>query len=255
MYRPLIIVIAFLAVTVGLILFQPKPSPDRSLSALPEAPAPMETAVEAALEPRVDSEITVAVTRAVTPPISLPSQVDTTAERLATLASIRPVMRPTRPEPVEEEITEPAPPPAKPLYASIAATRPKLLTTTAQAADGTLVPSLGSIAKREEADQAALTAEDDGEDVPLPLEGVTDLAATLATPQTGNAALRAQLAQAPTRAVHTVRLGDSLLTLALRYYGDADKADMILEANRRHLGDGETLLIGQILRIPEVDNL
>ena len=90
----------------------------------------------------------------------------------------------------------------------------------------------------------------------VPLEGVTDIVASLATPESiGNAELRAKLAAAPTRAVHTVRLGDSLLTLALRYYRDGDKAEMILEANRRHLGDGGELVIGQILRIPDIDNL
>ncbi|MCH2076306.1 MAG: LysM peptidoglycan-binding domain-containing protein [Rhodobacteraceae bacterium] len=70
-----------------------------------------------------------------------------------------------------------------------------------------------------------------------------------------NAALRERLANAPTRAVHTVRLGDSLLTLALRYYGDAAKAEVIFEANRRRLSTDGVLRLGQILRIPDIENL
>ncbi|MEM9436505.1 MAG: LysM peptidoglycan-binding domain-containing protein [Pseudomonadota bacterium] len=67
--------------------------------------------------------------------------------------------------------------------------------------------------------------------------------------------MRARLAQAPTRAIHTVRLGDSLLTLALRYYGDASKTEFILEANRRNLSEDGGLIIGQLLRIPEIEEL
>ena len=70
-----------------------------------------------------------------------------------------------------------------------------------------------------------------------------------------NSALREQLSNAPTRAVHTVRLGDSLLTLALRYYGDAAKAEVLFEANRRRLPDDGVPRLGQILRIPDIENL
>ena len=71
----------------------------------------------------------------------------------------------------------------------------------------------------------------------------------------GNTDLRRQLAAAPTRAVHTVRLGDSLLTLSLRYYGSPEGQEHILEANRRHLGADGKLEVGQLLRIPDIDNL
>lgn len=70
-----------------------------------------------------------------------------------------------------------------------------------------------------------------------------------------NSALREQLANAPTRAIHTVRLGDSLLTLALRYYGDAQKAEILFEANRRRLSSDGVPRLGQILRIPDIENL
>lgn len=113
---------------------------------------------------------------------------------------------------------------------------------------GPLVPTVEASA--EFATQGAL------DDIPLMLDGPSDAVATLAAPEeVGNVDLRARLADAPTRAVHTVRLGDSLLTLALRYYGDPEKAEVILEANRRHLNEDGSLLLGQIVRIPDIDNL
>ena len=67
--------------------------------------------------------------------------------------------------------------------------------------------------------------------------------------------LQASVATLPNKAVHTVRLGDSLRTLALLYYDDPAKADLIYAANRRLLTDGPYITVGQILRIPELSNL
>ncbi|MEM9349965.1 MAG: LysM peptidoglycan-binding domain-containing protein [Pseudomonadota bacterium] len=78
------------------------------------------------------------------------------------------------------------------------------------------------------------------------------------TPNVGQAQsseLRSLALNAPTRAIHTVRQGDSFLTLALRYYDDASKSDFILEANRRNLTEDGELIVGQLLRIPEIEQL
>jgi phage tail protein X len=51
---------------------------------------------------------------------------------------------------------------------------------------------------------------------------------------------------------HTVRDGDTLSTLAERYYGDAGRYREILEANREVLSAADLLPIGARLRIPAV---
>jgi len=88
---------------------------------------------------------------------------------------------------------------------------------------------------------------------PTDLQDVTVSEALLTSAQSTH--IRARLAVAPNVAVHTVRLGDSLATLAEHYYDDAAKSPMILEANRRHLGDGGALRVGQMLRIPDIEGL
>jgi nucleoid-associated protein YgaU len=52
---------------------------------------------------------------------------------------------------------------------------------------------------------------------------------------------------------HSVRDGDTLGTLAERYYGDAGRYREILEANREVLSSADLLPIGTQLRIPAVD--
>ncbi|MEM1375140.1 MAG: hypothetical protein AAGF78_12250 [Pseudomonadota bacterium] len=127
--------------------------------------------------------------------------------------------------------------------------------TTRMANSPATLPVAGPLEPAVEA-SAAFAALGASAEPPLFLDGPSDAVAALAAPEeVGNAALRARLADAPTRAVHTIRLGDSLLTLALRYYGDPEKAEIILEANRRHLSEDGALLLGQIVRIPEIDNL
>ncbi|MEM6275775.1 MAG: hypothetical protein AAF714_02415 [Pseudomonadota bacterium] len=127
--------------------------------------------------------------------------------------------------------------------------------TTRMANSPATLPVAGPLVPTVEA-SAEFAAQGQLDETPLFLDGPSDAVATLAAPEeVGNAALRARLADAPTRAIHTVRLGDSLLTLALRYYGDPEKAEVILEANRRHLNEDGSLLLGQIVRIPDIDNL
>ena len=151
------------------------------------------------------------------------------------------------------------------MFGRLTQDRPNLLTATRVAPDGTLRPSLLSF-RPEGTDEVAQAA-------PAPVintldSGVISLSAigttvpTVAPTQQPEPVvqeevntLAAALDAAPTQAVHTVRLGESLNTLALRYYRDASKADMIFEANRRILGDARKLTIGQLIRIPDLSNL
>jgi nucleoid-associated protein YgaU len=51
---------------------------------------------------------------------------------------------------------------------------------------------------------------------------------------------------------HTVREGETLFSLALQFYGDSDKKDLILQANRGRLGDNDSLQPGTVLVIPDL---
>jgi tetratricopeptide (TPR) repeat protein len=50
--------------------------------------------------------------------------------------------------------------------------------------------------------------------------------------------------------VHVVRAGDTLASLAERYYGDRSRSEVIWETNR--LAPGRPLVVGSTLRIPEI---
>jgi nucleoid-associated protein YgaU len=50
---------------------------------------------------------------------------------------------------------------------------------------------------------------------------------------------------------HTVEDGDTLFSLAQRYYGDGAKYLLIYRANRERLGSLEELAPGMVLEIPE----
>ncbi len=272
MYRPLIIVGAFLAATVGLIFFQPDSHSTQKVTAeiapaLTE-PAPTKPPAAAAV---------VEVTRAETVAIAVPTPPIETAA-LETLPVAQTVAEPDEVEaPLQIAAATVIEPTA--LFSGLAKDRPQLLTTTSKGADGTLRPSLlplmqnasvaatGGVLPQVEPDNTAVAALV-LEARPTPLE-VPDVAASVAAAPVaaaapilapspapvGNAKLRAALAAAPTMAVHTVRLGDSLTTLALRYFDDSGKTEIIVEANRRSLGDAATLKIGQILRIPDISGL
>ena len=53
--------------------------------------------------------------------------------------------------------------------------------------------------------------------------------------------------------IHTVRAGETLASLAERYYGDRARSEVIWETNR--LPPGRPLVIGSTLRIPEIPGL
>jgi len=54
----------------------------------------------------------------------------------------------------------------------------------------------------------------------------------------------------PASAVHTVRSGETLYAIAQRYYGDGQKYQAIVQANRRALASAGSLQVGQQLTIP-----
>ncbi len=62
----------------------------------------------------------------------------------------------------------------------------------------------------------------------------------------------ATTAPVPTKErIHTVEAGDTLSSLASKYYGDATKHAKIFDANKDVLRDPNSLQVGQKLRIPD----
>lgn len=58
---------------------------------------------------------------------------------------------------------------------------------------------------------------------------------------------------APEARYHTVVKGDWLSKIAKEYYGDANKYNVIFEANKPMLTDPDKIYPGQVLRIPNLD--
>ncbi len=58
---------------------------------------------------------------------------------------------------------------------------------------------------------------------------------------------------APEARYHTVVSGDWLSKIAKTYYDDANKYNVIFEANRPMLKDADDIYPGQVLRIPNLD--
>lgn len=56
----------------------------------------------------------------------------------------------------------------------------------------------------------------------------------------------------PEARYHTVVSGDWLSKIAKTYYGDANKYDVIFEANKPMLSDPDKIYPGQVLRIPNL---
>ncbi len=70
----------------------------------------------------------------------------------------------------------------------------------------------------------------------------------VATPAVGPT--KSEVASAPEVRIHVVSPGDSLSSIAKRYYGNAYRWNDILEANRNTLRNADTLTLGTKLRIP-----
>ena len=56
--------------------------------------------------------------------------------------------------------------------------------------------------------------------------------------------------KAPEAQMHTVVSGDSLSKIAKKYYGDANKYNLIFEANQPMLKHPDKIYPGQVLRVP-----
>ena len=52
-------------------------------------------------------------------------------------------------------------------------------------------------------------------------------------------------------AQYAVASGDTLSSIAARYYGDASKWPRIFEANRHQIQDPNRIFVGQVLRVPQ----
>lgn len=57
----------------------------------------------------------------------------------------------------------------------------------------------------------------------------------------------------PEAQFHTVESGDYLSKIAKKYYGNANKYNVIFEANKPMLSDPDKIYPGQVLRIPAID--
>ena len=57
----------------------------------------------------------------------------------------------------------------------------------------------------------------------------------------------------PEAQYHTVEKGEWLSKIAKKYYGDANKYNVIFEANKPMLKDPDLIYPGQVLRIPNLD--
>ncbi len=92
----------------------------------------------------------------------------------------------------------------------------------------------GEVDKQEDAEKIALTVGN--------VQGVenVDNQMTVAVP-------------APEARYHTVVSGDWLSKIAKEVYGDANKYDVIFEANKPMLTDPDKIYPGQVLRIPNLD--
>lgn len=249
MYRPLIIVGAFLLVTGSLIFFQPKPpGPALEIAEVSEVTAPVDETNEDLAE--------VIPFPTEQPFVATPQPVATEPATTIEVTRSTPITLSTQPAagigPSSVDRDEM-------LFGRLAEERPNLLTATRRAPDGTLRPSLLQLGNAEAAPAPSAAP------VETTVAAVTPLAPTVATPtpaptlETFASAtvpndLRAAIAAAQTQAVHTVRLGDSLTTLSLRYYNDGTKGDLIYEANRRVL-TSKILTVGQLLRIPDLSDL
>ncbi|MEL6550964.1 MAG: LysM peptidoglycan-binding domain-containing protein [Pseudomonadota bacterium] len=214
MYRSLITMGTFVAVTVALIILQPAPQSTGT------RPAALQAGAQATA---VAEDLQMAAIR----PKPRPQPI---------IRAMEPAEAPEKPLVVPAEDAKPQRAGDEVLFSAFTIERPALLTTTARDGEGRLMPTVrATVAPPPIATRAATTPLD-----LAPLSAPVGLSAVEDT---------------PTRAVHIVRAGDSLTALSVLYFGSPEGRDGIREANRHTLGGGDTLRVGQILRIPDLGAL
>ena len=210
MLRTLVIGTIFLSITIALLALQPAPRSDRFVAPV-VSEAPAAPVVEEVAATRADTNL-------MTAPITVPS-----------------VPKPVAPKPIVAEVNTPSTP------------------TTIKGLQELVSVALTQGMTGQEIDQLIVQAVDHGTLViPNTLRttnGQPDTMAMLATLVDATTPTTPTL----TRDVgntYVVRPGDSLASIAVKYYGSTDAVNDIFWANKDRLSDPDQLRVGQTIFLP-----
>ena len=210
MLRTLVIGTIFLSITIALLALQPAPRSDRFVAPV-VSEAPAAPVVEEIAATRADTNL-------MTAPITVPS-----------------VPKPVAPKPIVAEVNTPSTP------------------TTIKGLQELVSVALTQGLTGQEIDQLIVQAVD---------HGTLIIPDTLRTPngQPNTMAMLATLVDATTPTAPTltrdvgntyvVRPGDSLASIAVKYYGSTDAVNDIFWANKDRLSDPDQLRVGQTIFLP-----
>ena len=210
MLRTLVIGTIFLSITIALLALQPSPRSDRFVAPV-VSEAPEAPVVEEIAATRADTNL-------MTAPITVPS-----------------VPKPVAPKPIVAEVNTPSTP------------------TTIEGLQELVSVALTQGMTGQEIDQLIVQAVD---------HGTLIIPDTLRTPngQPNTMAMLATLVDATTPTAPTltrdvgntyvVRPGDSLASIAVKYYGSTDAVNDIFWANKDRLSDPDQLRVGQTIFLP-----
>ena len=210
MLRTLVIGTIFLSITIALLALQPAPRSDRFVAPV-VSEAPEAPVVEEIAATRADTNL-------MTAPITVPS-----------------VPKPVAPKPIVAEVNTPSTP------------------TTIKGLQELVSVALTQGMTGQEIDQLIVQAVD---------HGTLIIPDTLRTPngQPNTMAMLATLVDATTPTAPTltrdigntyvVRPGDSLASIAVKYYGSTDAVNDIFWANKDRLSDPDQLRVGQTIFLP-----
>lgn len=210
MLRTLVIGTIFLSITIALLALQPAPRSDRFVAPV-VSEAPEAPVVEEIAATRADTNL-------MTAPITVPT-----------------VPKPVAPKPIVAEVNTPSTP------------------TTIKGLQELVSVALTQGMTGQEIDQLILQAVD---------HGTLIIPDTLRTPngQPDTMAMLATLVDATTPTTPTltrdlgntyvVRPGDSLASIAVKYYGSTDAVNDIFWANKDRLSDPDQLRVGQTIFLP-----
>ena len=210
MLRTLVIGTIFLSITIALLALQPSPRSDRFVAPV-VSEAPEAPSVEEIAATRADTNL-------MTAPITVPS-----------------VPKPVTPKPIVAEVNTPSTP------------------TTIKGLQELVSVALTQGMTGQEIDQLIVQAVE---------HGTLIIPDTLRTPngQPDTMAMLATLVDATTPTAPTlirdvgntyvVRPGDSLASIAVKYYGSTDAVNDIFWANKDRLSDPDQLRVGQTIFLP-----